>query len=99
MYAVIFKAEINKLDQAYFETAARMRELAKSKYGCIDVVAVTEGNQEITISYWDNEEQIVAWKQDPEHQTAQELGRSRWYKSYKIEIVRVEREYSNNRSD
>jgi len=99
MYAVIFKAEINDLDQAYYETAARMRELAKSKYGCIDITAVTEGNQEITISYWETEEQIMAWKQDPEHKKAQALGRSKWYKSYKIEIVRVEREYSNNTSD
>ena len=95
-YAVIFTAEINKLDQDYSDTASRMRELAKSKYGCIEFTAVTEGNREIAISYWDSKEQIAAWKRDPEHQLAQELGRSKWYKSYKVQIVRIDREYSSN---
>ena len=95
MYAVIFRAEINKLDQSYADMAARMRELAITKYGCIDFMALTEGNQEITISYWGSEEQITAWKNDPEHREAQELGRSKWYKSYKVEVVKVEREYRN----
>lgn len=97
MYAVIFRAEINNLDQSYTGMAARMRELATSKYGCIEFVASTEGTQEIAISYWDNEAQIIAWKQDPEHQQAQQLGRSKWYKSYKVQVVKVEREYSSNK--
>lgn len=96
MYAVIFKAEISELDQSYSDMAARLRELAKSKYGCIEFVALTAGNQEIAISYWRNEAQIIAWKQDPEHQRAQALGRSKWYKSYTVQIVKVEREYASN---
>jgi len=96
MYAVIFKAEINILDQSYSDMAIRMRELAKSKYGCIEFSALAEGNQEIAISYWENEEQIIAWKQDPEHKVAQGLGRSKWYKSYKVQIVKIEREYTGN---
>lgn len=96
MYAVIFRVEIKILDQSYSDMAARMRDLAKSKYGCIDLTTLTEGNQEVTISYWANEEKITAWKNDPEHQKAQELGCSKWYKSYNVEVVKVEREYSNN---
>lgn len=96
MYAVIFRAEINEPDQSYAETTARMRELAKNKYGCIALTSVTEENQEITISYWDNKEQITAWKQDPEHLQAQELGRSKWYKSFQVQVVKVEREYDYN---
>ena len=46
MYAVIFKAEINRLDKSYSETALRMRELAINKYGCTEFIAVTEGNLE-----------------------------------------------------
>jgi len=96
MYAVIFRAEIKRFDQSYSDMAARMRELAKSKYGCNEFTALTEGNHEISISYWDSEEQIIAWKQDPEHKLAQELGRSKWYKSYKVQVVKVEREYTSN---
>lgn len=96
MYAVIFRAVINNFDQSYFDTAARMQELAKNKYGCTEFTALTDGNQEIAVSYWDSEEQIIAWKQDPEHKMAQELGRSKWYKSYKVQVVKVEREYDSN---
>ena len=96
MYAVIFKAEINQLDKSYSETALRMRELAINKYGCTEFVAVTEGNYEIAISYWETQEQIVKWKQDAEHLVAQEQGRNTWYKSYKVEVVEVIREYASN---
>ena len=95
MFAVIFKAEIKQLDHTYFESSTRMRELAISDYGCKEFSIVTEGNREIAISYWDNEEQIILWKQDPEHLVVQELARTRWYRSYKVEIVEIRREYSS----
>ena len=96
MYAVIFKAEINKLDSRYSEVASQMRELATNKYGCTEFISVTEGAQEIAISYWQDQEQIKQWKQDSEHLVAQELGRSIWYKSYKVQILKILREYSTN---
>ena len=94
MYAVIFRAEINELDEAYADMAARMRDLAINKYGCVEFTAVTEGKREIAISYWDDQEQIKAWKQDPEHRKAQKLGRSKWYKSYRVQVVEIIRDYS-----
>ena len=60
MFAVVFKAEINELDDTYAVMAAYMRNLAIEKYGCIEFTAVTEGNQEIAISYWENQAQIRA---------------------------------------
>ena len=96
MYAVIFRAEINKLDSRYTEMASRMRDLAINKYGCTDFTSVTGGSQEISISYWQDQEQIKKWKEDAEHLVAQELGQSIWYKSYKVQIVEIVREYSKN---
>jgi heme-degrading monooxygenase HmoA len=95
MYAVIFIAEINAIDEAYLQMATQLRELAKTKYGCTEFISVTEGKSEISISYWDSEEQIRQWKQDSEHLVAQQLGRSTWYKSYKVQVVEVVREYSS----
>ncbi len=94
MYAVIFKAEIAKLDAEYGAMAARMRELAQARYGCVEFVSVTKGDQEISISYWESEAQIAAWKQDSEHLLAQEAGRSKWYKSYTVQVVELKRQYS-----
>jgi heme-degrading monooxygenase HmoA len=95
MYAVIFKAKIAQLDAEYGVMAARMRELAQTRYGCVEFISVTEGDREISISYWENEAQISAWKQDPEHLLAQEAGRSKWYKSYTVQIVELKRQYSS----
>jgi heme-degrading monooxygenase HmoA len=50
---------------------------------------------EIAISCWDSEDQIAAWKRDPEHRAAQREGRAKWYSSYTVEVARVERGYSN----
>ena len=70
-----------------------MRELATEKYGCKEFVSVTEGDEEIAISYWEDERQIAAWKEDAEHRQVQELGRSTWYRSYHVQVVEIKREY------
>ncbi len=97
MYAVIFRAEILQLDAEYAAMARRMRDLAIDEYGCVEFVACTEGNTEIAISYWESEEQIQQWKQNAEHLVAQEKGRSKWYKSYTVQVVEVVRAYSSTR--
>jgi heme-degrading monooxygenase HmoA len=96
MYAVIFKAKVNEFDKAYDEMAARMRELAISEYGCSGFVSVNDADQEITISYWDNLNDIRKWKQNAEHLVAQELGKSSWYKSYHVQVVEIVREYKKD---
>ena len=94
MYAVIFRAVIRELDQEYHEQAERLRNLAIERYGCREFCAFTEGNEEVAISYWDNEQQIRNWKQDPLHLRAQQRGAETWYRSYKVQVVEVKREYS-----
>ena len=93
MYAVIFSAEIRKLDQEYSDTAAALRQRAIDEFGCLSFTAVTEGNREIAISHWNSLEAIRAWKADPAHQAAQKLGRERWYSDYRVEVVEVVRAY------
>ena len=92
MYAVIFRATIAKLDDEYVQLANHLRDLAISKYGCQEFTAVTEGNEEIAISYWESLQQIKDWKNDPEHRLAQKKGRAKWYKSVKVEICQVVRD-------
>jgi len=95
MYAVIFKAIIADIDDHYIQTSERMRSLALNKYGCLEFISATEGDQEIAISYWNSEQDISAWKQDREHLEAQRLGQSKWYASYQVEITEIRRSYSS----
>ncbi len=96
MFAVIFKAKIAVLDDEYRATAERMRNLAIDEYGCQAFTSCTENNNEIAISYWENQEQIQQWKQNTEHLMAQSQGRSRWYESYSVEVVKVIRQYQQS---
>ena len=95
MYAVIFKATIDTYDKEYDETSKTLRQLAFDKYKCKDFCAVSEGNEEITISYWDSLDDIKAWRTDPIHQKAQDLAKQSWYKSYTVEVVEIVKKYSN----
>lgn len=99
MYAVIFRAETAQLDATYGDTVAQLRTLAFNTYGCVDFVAVTEGNTEIAISYWHDEQAIRRWKQDTQHLFAQQTGRDKWYSSYTVQVVKIEREYSFSHSN
>lgn len=72
---MIFRATFKAAHPRYARMAARLRELALSKYGCLEFTSVTEGAKEIAISYWESTEQIQAWKEDAEHLVARELGK------------------------
>jgi len=57
--------------------------------------ASTEGTRELAISYWPSEAHIGKWRLDPEHVRAQELGKKKWYKSFKVEIADIRSQYGS----
>ena len=95
MFVVIFRARARGLDADYTAAAALLRELALTRFGCLEFVAVAEGDQEIALSYWPDEASIRAWKQQADHLMAQRLGRERWYASYRVEVAQITRAYGN----
>ena len=94
MFVVIFRATIRSLDPEYSAVAEKMRELALKEFGCIQFHSVTEGRDEVALSYWPSEESIRSWKAHPEHLLAQKAGRERWYESYTVQVACITREYS-----
>jgi len=93
MFVVIFRATARQLDAEYSATAATLRHLALTQFGCLEFVAVTEGDQEVALSYWPDEASIRAWKQHTDHLMAQQLGRERWYNGYRVEVAEIKRQY------
>lgn len=93
MLVVIFRAKIKELDAEYAAVAKRMRELALNQFGCSEFHSVTEGRDEVSLSYWPDAESIRTWKAHPEHLLAQQAGRERWYESYSVQIAEIGREY------
>ena len=97
-YAVVFTSQRTAGEGAeYAATAERMLELARSMPGFLDVESARgDDGIGITVSYWQDLESIRHWREHAEHQTAQQLGRDRWYAWYKLRICKVESEYGRN---
>ncbi|MFD0863312.1 antibiotic biosynthesis monooxygenase family protein [Sungkyunkwania multivorans] len=95
-YAVIFTNKRTLADdEGYGKMAVRMEALAKEQPGYLGMDhARTELG--ITISYWESLEAIKHWKNNLDHQNAQEKGRQIWYEWYHTRICKVEREYEFN---
>lgn len=96
MLVVIFRAKIRRPDRQYLQTASRLRELAIAEFGCLAFDAVTEGEQEVALSWWPSEAHIEAWRAHPEHVAAQRRGRSDWYQEYSVQVANVLREYRSS---
>ncbi|CAM3809731.1 antibiotic biosynthesis monooxygenase family protein [Parendozoicomonas haliclonae] len=94
MFVVIFQAILTVPEDEYLQTASQLRELALNDYGCLKFVAMTEGDQELALSWWADEESIRHWKQASDHLMAQQLGRERWYSSYSVEVGKITRKYA-----
>jgi len=89
VFVVIFRARVADVDDEYLRTASRLRKLAREKYGCVEFVSVTEGEEEISLSYWRTREEIEGWKNDAEHLVAQRSGRERWYRWYEVQVAEI----------
>lgn len=94
MYVVIFRARVARFDEDYAEAAAKLREIALQEFGCLEFHSLSEGEDEITLSYWPDLASIKAWKAQAEHRLAQSHGRARWYQSYRVEIAEISRAYA-----
>ena len=97
-YAVIFESrrpsdpDGSPPDDGYEETAARMEELARAQPGFIEMTSVRGADGHgVTVSYWESEEDVVAWRSNPEHLEAQRRGRDEWYLDYALNVCRIER--------
>lgn len=100
MFAVIFSSQQAPVSQSgdgpsYAETADRMVELAQNQPGFLSIESARNADGSgITVSYWETEADIAAWKANAEHLIAQERGRTEWYSSYRTRVAKVTREYS-----
>jgi heme-degrading monooxygenase HmoA len=91
-YAVIFSNTLNDDTEGYQAMAENMEVLAKQQAGFLGIESVREGLG-VTVSYWADLQAIKNWKTNVEHQQAQKLGRSSWYRTYKVRVTKVERDY------
>ena len=99
-FAVIFCSRRTHHDaDAYAEASAHMLDLAARQPGFLGVDSVHDAHGcGITVSYWDSEAAIAAWKRHAEHAATRAAGRARWYEAYELRVARVERAYGWRRA-
>ena len=93
-YAVIFTTmRVNDPNDGYAEMSERLEKMVCDQPGYIGMESVRKNNgYGITVCYWIDEASITNWKNNLEHQDAQEKGRADWYNNYFLRIAKVERD-------
>ena len=92
-YAVSFSSLRTEIDEGYAAMTNLMVELAAQQPGFLGVETARDGLG-LTVSYWESEDSIAAWKANLKHAAAQRLGREKWYEAYSVRVCRVERDYA-----
>lgn len=97
-YAVIFTNQRTAGDGGYGSMADRMVDLAAQQPGFLGVESTRDAEGVgITVSYWESEAAIAAWKAEAEHSEARRMGREHWYEHFEVRVARVERAYRFDR--
>jgi len=92
-YAVIFTSIHSDQDAGYAKMNDLLSGILRDQPGYLGMESVS-GEIGITVSYWQNLDSILAWKNQKDHQLAQNKGKQQWYDQYKVRICKVERDYS-----
>jgi heme-degrading monooxygenase HmoA len=98
-YVVIFTSAHGPNTAGYAEASEQMLRMVAAQPGFLGVESTRgEDGLGITVSYWESEEAIRAWKMVDEHRAVQQASRDRsWYSHFEVRIAKVERAYRRER--
>ncbi|AVF37612.1 antibiotic biosynthesis monooxygenase family protein [Rahnella sikkimica] len=101
MIAVLFEADtIPEQKDRYFQLAAELKPLLDDVEGFISIERFQSLNTPgkiLSLSWWENEESVLAWKKNLKHQAAQSEGQKTIFSFYRIRVVQVLRDYSSEK--
>ncbi|MBS1269450.1 MAG: putative protein YqjZ [Gammaproteobacteria bacterium] len=100
MYIVTFETWPNdSYREEYLTHAQSMREEVEKIKGFVSVErfqSLYEEGKLLSMSLWEDEDAIKKWKSHAEHTLAQEMGKNKYFHSYRIRVAKVEREYGKH---
>ncbi len=99
---VIFQLHMRKGadEEAYRATSRRMHELVDGWPGFISLKEyASEDGEVLDIARFEDEASLEAWRREPEHLEAQRRGREEFYERYRIQALKVVRDYEFRRRD
>ena len=98
MYLIIFEVYPHD-DQKdrYFELAAQLRETLHQQPGFIYVErfqSLLDEGKILSLSCWESDEAIANWRNHADHMVVQAEGKSSVFKSYRLRVAEVIRDYN-----
>lgn len=103
MIAVIFEVmPAEGKAEPYLDMAGKMRPLAESIDGFISVErfqSVTTPGKYLSLSFWRDEAALQAWRNLPQHRTAQSAGRDIMFAGYRLRVAGILRDYGMTERD
>jgi len=100
MIAVIFEVEpADGREPDYLGIAAELRPLLDQIEGFISIErfrSLTNPGKLLSLSFFENEEAVMRWRNMPAHREAQALGRGGVLAGYRLRIAHVLRDYGLN---
>ena len=102
MYLIIFEVYPHE-DQKdrYFELAAQLREILHQQPGFIHIErfqSLVDDGKILSLSCWESEKAIASWRQHADHMVVQAEGRQSVFKSYRLRVAEVVRDYDFSNS-
>jgi heme-degrading monooxygenase HmoA len=93
MMIVLFRSELTAAaGEDYAATAAAMLARARTMPGFVDFKQFrAEDGERLSVIRWESAETLRAWAEDPEHRAAQQRGRERWYRWFRLEVAELVR--------
>lgn len=86
----------------YMAMAAELRGLLAEIPGFVSVErfeSLTEPGKLLSLSFWEDEDAIRAWRETRAHRVAQALGRSTMFADYRLRVAAVTRDYGMTARD
>jgi heme-degrading monooxygenase HmoA len=98
MLAVIFEVIPTEEGKSeYLKIAAKLRSFLENRDGFISIErfqSLTEEGKILSLSFWRDENSIAEWRNVLEHRNAQKKGKESLFRSYRIRVAEVVRDYT-----
>ena len=89
--------KLRSLDNTYFEIAAELRRFLENREGFISIErfqSLTDEGKILSLSFWRDESAVAEWRNVLEHRRAQKKGKEYLFRSYRIRVAEVIRDYT-----
>lgn len=97
MIAIIFEVEPAEGKMApYLDLAAELKPMLMEMDGFLSVErfeSLTTPGKLLSLSFWRDEEAVIAWRRHEIHRKMQRMGRSGLFSGYRLRVAGVMRDY------